>query len=385
MKNFLKIVSLIMIKIILFPLRVFPIKSDRIIFSGLTGGNMYEYSGNPKYLCEYLEKNVPRRLQRIWLVKNPSRYQAQYPDILFIKHYSLKSFYYLMTTPIIVTNGSYAPWFSFRKKQRLINTWHGGGAYKRIENDKPDANKLTKKRAEFAAKNISLFVSSCKQATALLFRGAFLYQGEVLEVGMPRNDLLVRGDILEGAMRVRDYYQVAPGEKILLYAPTYRESIKDIQLDGKQLQATLSQNGEIWRILFRNHRYQVGSTSIGIVKAEYTDVSDYPDVQELLMAADMVITDYSSLIWDYSFLARPCFLYVPDVKEYVKQTGFYVEMEKWPFAMATSNEMLIDIINNYDANENEKRIKEHHELMGNCESGKACEALTEWIIKEWNK
>lgn len=109
----------------------------------------------------------------------------------------------LLTSGVIITNGSYAPWFPFRKKQYVINTWHGGGAYKRVENDRPDANRATRKRAEFCANNIDLFLASCKIQEENMIRKTFLYKGEVLRAGTPRNDQLVNGNVKEMADKVR--------------------------------------------------------------------------------------------------------------------------------------------------------------------------------------
>ena len=380
MKNFSKIMISYILKVILFPLRVFRIKSDRIIFSGLTGGGAFEYTGNPKYLCEYIKENEGYRFRIIWLVSEPKRYQGQCQDIIFLKHYSLRSYYYLMTTKVIVTNGSYAPWFPFRKSQKVINTWHGGGAYKKIESDTPDASWADKKQAVAAGKNTSLFVSSCQKATELEFRGAFSYEGEVLEVGMPRNDCLVRGEYLASATKVREQYNITPSERIVLYAPTYRKCDRDIVLNEEQLLNLLTSGGQTWRLLFRAHRYATGDTIIGVDGDDYIDVTDYSDMQELLMAADMVITDYSSLIWDYSFLERPCFLYTPDVKEYLSTTGFYVGMEHWPFKNANTMKELLELIRGYNDNENKESIAEHHQFMGNRETGEACGAITKWIL-----
>ena len=178
----------------------------------------------------------------------------------------------------------------------------------------------------FCAKNIQLFVSSCRKATELLFRGAFLYEGEVMEVGMPRNDRLVSQDTGEYQKTVREYYGIGEQEKLALYAPTYRNPSRAVVLDGAHLRKTLCRDGREWRILYRAHRYQEEGMQIRVTGDEVLDVSGYPDMQELLGAADMLITDYSSAVWDYSFLFRPCFLYVPDLEEYLRRTGFYVDI-----------------------------------------------------------
>lgn len=381
MRIYFKIAFSACLALVLFPLRIFKVRTDRIVFAGLTGGTTYEYSCNPKYICEYMIRHMPGKFKICWIVTDPSRYGSEKRQgIRFRRHYSLRSFYHLMTAKVVVTNGSYAPWVPFRKQQYLINTWHGGGAYKKIENDKPDANWATQKRAEFCAGNISLFLSSCTKATELLVRGAFCYRGEVMELGLPRNDDLVTGETGDSWKLVRERYGIGMDEKIVLYAPTYRNPSKDVVLDGKKLLEELSAGGVQWHLLFRAHRYQDEHMRIRVEGGNYIDVSGYPDMQELLCAADMLITDYSSAIWDYSFLKRPCFLYVPDLKEYLDKTGFYVDIHQWPFSMAVDCDELISLIRNYDEEIMCKKIKEHHQLMGSRESGHACESVVKRIL-----
>ena len=382
MKDFLKIVYSYALMVFLFPLRLFPVKKDRLVFAGLTGGDAYEYSCNPKYICEHIRREYPGRFALYWVVADPKRYQGKEgADITFLKHYSLRSFYYLMTAKVIVTSGSYAPWFPFRKQQYLINTWHGGGAYKRLKDNYEDANRLQRKKLAFCAENISLFLSTCKRATDYLFRGAFHYQGEILECGMPRNDSLVTGDTDKPAARVRAYYGIPQEDKLVLYAPTYRTPSQRIVLDGDALLKTLERDGTKWHILFRAHRYQNGGASICVTGSGILQAGDYPDMQELLCASDMMITDYSSAVWDYSFLYRPCFLFVPDLKEYLEKTGFYTDIHQWPFARAKNQKELESEIINYDAEAAREDIRRHHREMGSCESGHACECVTERILE----
>ena len=384
MRNLLKILYFYILKIFLSPLRLCPVKKNRILFAGLTGGEFYEYACNPKYICQYIRQEYPGDFALYWAVSDPEKYEKKEgSDITFLKHYSLRSFYYLMTAQVIVTSGSYAPWFPFRKSQYLINTWHGGGAYKKLADNYQDADALQRKKLKICTDNISLFLSTCEQATKCLFRGAFHYQGEVLECGMPRNDKLVRGETQEAAAKVRAYYGIPDQDKIILYAPTYRTPSHPIRLDGEALVDALKSAHcqETWHILFRAHRFQEGEASITVTGENVIQAGDYPDMQELLAAADMMITDYSSAIWDYSFLYRPCFLYVPDLAEYRENPGFYTDIKSWPFAMVQDQETLIKAILAYDPEAAKARIQKHHEEMGNKESGHACETVAQRILE----
>ena len=279
MKSFIKYLYSKCLQILLFPFCLFPIRKNRLAFTGLTGGKGYDYSCNPRYLSDYIREQEKDTFEIYWMVTDPKRYRdEEEKNLHFVKHFTLRSFYYLLTAKVIITNGSYAPWFPFRKKQYLINTWHGGGAYKKIENDKPDANWATRKRAEFCAKNIQLIVSSCQAASDRLFRRAFLYHGEILKCGMPRNDFLVCGNTEQADQKVRQTYQIDRKYRILLYAPTYRSNGKNQMPDFTGLRKVLEENGEKWYVLYRAHRYSEDD-SAGLDPECSADVTDYPDMQ----------------------------------------------------------------------------------------------------------
>lgn len=381
MKTFLKTISFYVLKILLAPLRILPVKKNRILFTGLTGGKTNEYSCNLKYLCEYIMEKMPGTYDICWAVSNPEQYGfLKELGFKVVKHFNIHSFPVLMTSKVIVSNGAYAPWFPFRKSQYFINTWHGGGAYKKIENNKPDANWATRKRAQNCAENISLFVSTCRAATDNIIHDAFLYRGEVMEVGMPRNDKIIRKETKEQTEKVKKIFGIKPEDKIVLFAPTYRPQAADITLNADKVLENLGKDGSCWYFMRRAHRYQDGY-QINIIGKHILEAGNYPDMQELLCAADVLITDYSSCIWEYSFLGRPCFLYTPDLEEYTRNTGFYTDIHDWPFPICITEDDLCREIEEYDEKENLRRIQAHHEALGNCETGRACEYIAERIQK----
>lgn len=381
------------VKIVTFPLRLMPIKKNRILFTGLTGGNSYDYSCNPKYLYEYMKEHFPGKYEYIWAVGDKEKYAfLEEEGVKLIKHFAISSFPFLLTSRVVVTNGSYAPWFPFRKKQYVINTWHGGGAYKKVENEMANADWATRKRALFCAENIDLFIASCKVQEENMIRQTYLYQGEVLRAGTPRNDKLVRGEIEEAAKKVRAYYNIPENGRILLYAPTYRTPKTAVCIDSDKLTGYLNHSKRWglakkathmnkWYFLCRYHRYQVNETGITVTGENVIDVAEYPDMQELLCASDMLLTDYSSCIWDYAFLKRPCFLYVPDKEEYVANVGFYVSVDEWPFLQAKTLEELMRRMDEYDSERAAGRIKEHLDRLGSYEHGECCKEVSRRINK----
>lgn len=380
-KNFFKVVCSEMIRVVTFPLRILPVRKNRILFTGLTGGENYDYSCNPKYIYEYLRDNYPGKYEYVWAVSDKEKYAfLEEEGVKLVKHFTVSSFPMLLSSKVIVTNGSYTPWFSFRKKQYVINTWHGGGAYKKVENAKPDSDWATRKRAEFAAKNIDLFVASCKVQEDNMIKTTFLYKGEVLRAGTPRNDKLVRGETEKMAERVRETYHIPADGKIVLYAPTYRKASIPVVLDSDYLLEHLNnlQSGS-WYFLNRYHRYQDDSMDIKVTGGHVIDVMDYPDMQELLCAADILITDYSSCIWDYAFLKKPCFLYVPDKEEYIANTGFYVSVDEWPYEQAKTMEELVECIKDYGIEKSKQKVEQHLRQLGSYEDGECCKEICERI------
>lgn len=396
---FVKVVCSEMVRIVTFPLRLLPIRQNRILFTGLTGGKSFDYSCNPKYLYEYMREHFPGQFEYVWVVSDKRKYAfLEEEGVKLVKHFTVSSFPMLLTAKVIVTNGSYAPWFSFRRGQYVINTWHGGGAYKKVENGRPDAGWAARKRAEFCASNIDLFLASCKVQEQQMIRTTYQYKGEVLRAGTPRNDRLVNGDIGEMRKRVRERYDIPENGRIVLYAPTYRRTGIQVVMDSDYLLGQLDtmrnpanllrqdgaeiSGGVKWYFMCRYHRYQDDSMDIRVKGKDVIDVMEYPDMQELLCAADILITDYSSCVWDYAFLKRPCFLFVPDKEAYTADTGFYVSLDEWPFAQAEDMEGLADNISSYDSEQAEQAVNAHLKQLGSYETGSCCERVAERIMKE---
>lgn len=396
---FVKVVCSEMVRIVTFPLRMLPIRQNRILFTGLTGGKSFDYSCNPKYLYEYMREHFPGQFEYVWAVSDKKKYAfLEEEGVKLVKHFTVSSFPMLLTAKVIVTNGSYAPWFAFRRGQYVINTWHGGGAYKRVENGRPDAGWAARKRAEFCASNIDLFLASCKVQEQQMIRTTYQYKGEVLQAGTPRNDRLVNGDTWEMRKRVRERYDIPENGRIVLYAPTYRRTGIPVVMDSDYLLGQLDAmrnpanllrqddaeiSGEVkWYFMCRYHRYQDDSMDIRVKGKDVIDVMDYPDMQELLCAADILITDYSSCVWDYAFLKRPCFLFVPDKEAYTADTGFYVSLDEWPFAQAEDMEGLADTISSYDSEQAELAVNAHLKQLGSYETGNCCKRVAERIMKE---
>ena len=226
-----------------------------------------------------------------------------------------------------------------------------------------------------------IFISGCEKFSEVMSTAKMVPRERFLECGMPRNDILIRGADYDVTEKVKKFFGVDKDVKLVLFAPTYRgeenEASFHSQLDvSKCVNALENRFGGRWVMLMRKHHF-VKDLKI----QNCIDASGYPDMQELLYACDAFITDYSSAIWDFSLTYKPGFLFVPDLDEYQKERSFYTDPMTWAFPLALSNDELCERIKQFDEAKNELKIDEHHELLGNKETGRACEIIAEKIYK----
>ena len=357
---------------------VFRIRQNRIMFQSY--GHAVGYTCNPKYICEYLKANYPGEFELVWAFGDPGAYKNT-EGIKAIKHKSFKWLYYLYTSKVIVLNeGPYA-YAAKRKGQYLIQTWHGGGAYKKVGLARDDISPLSKWVYETAGRDIDLFLAASEVSARTSAFETFHYAGEIMKSGTPRNDLLLDPSGREKtAQAVRDKLALN-NAYVVLYAPTFRntdENLHDV-FSFKELEEALKQKlGREVVFLIRAHRYHDGAYKTDI---NSTDVTDYPDMQELLCAADMLITDYSSSMWDFALLERPCLLYVPDLDQYEGDRGFFTPVSDWPGIICRTSDELYRTASTFDEAVCARKAEEHLEKLGSYETGDASRQVCERILQ----
>ena len=373
MKFFLKYMFIRMLRIFLSLFRCFNVK-NRIIFFAIPN---YNYICNPKYIAEKI-KNKKIITDYIWVIKNKNN---EVPDgFKKIKLYSLKYFYYLSTSKIIINNAAIIPYLPVNKNIYSIYTWHGGGAYKKVELDMPIANnKWYKKRTLIGVPTVSFYLSSSRKFTEIQANATHIDKKRFINTGLPRNDLFFYKDkINEINKKVREKYDFLSNEGIILYAPTWRDDSRKIINQISELNVLKAfekiTNKKV-KILIRAHY----NTKKYYADSKCIDVTNYPDIQELLCAADILITDYSSCMWDFSLMYKPCFIYATDIDQYKQERDFYTPMSEWPFPIATNTDELINNILNFNQEEYVQKVKQHHKDLGSFEDGHACERVCKLI------
>ena len=344
-KKYIVFICHFIVNSICFCLRIFPIKSNRVFVMSYHGKNL---SGNPKYVAQYIKEHHPEMEVIVGHYDKLEGYQTVKPD-----PYRINYLYYLMTSKFWVDNCRKTFPIYKRSKQVYIQTWHGT-ALKRIEFDAEQSlSELYLHGAKIDSQQINYFVSP-NRFMSKMTPSTFKYDGELLEVGYPRNDILINlSDQQKQA--IKKSLNLDLNKKIILYGPTYRDGSKnkndfstglDIDLD-----AFYEQFGEEYQLLLRLHSNVATDIEIN-PKYEHLihNVSFYPDSQELLAIADLLITDYSSLFFDFAVTKRPMIFYAHDLELYRdKLRGFYFEYESFvPGPIARNMEQLFNILKNWD-------------------------------------
>jgi CDP-glycerol glycerophosphotransferase len=321
----------------------------------------------------------------IWSVNDSGILPACYQKIKTVKYLSIGYIYSVMTAGFIIYNSAVKPWLPLRKTQTVVNTWHAGGAYKKMYLDAAPyrRNLISMKIARMiSAQTVKYVLSSCGRFTLCGSRVWAIPPEKFLPIGLPRNDILLNTPEWVNK-KVEDYFSLEKQSRIVLFAPTYRGDYRNTDrieypLDIPRLLEVLKRKfGHDFVFLYRSHIYASDSD---LADKKYVQASSYPDMQELLCAADILITDYSSSIWDFSFTFKPCFLYAPDLAEYKTQQGFYTPIEKWPFPLAETNEQLMNNIDNFDLERYKEAVKQHHADLGSFEKGTACEQFCRFMF-----
>lgn len=366
-------------------MRVFPIQKNKIVVTSYFGQG---YGDNAKYIIEELLKNE-EELDIVWLVNNLN---AVFPKgVRAVRFMSPESVYEMVTAGIWINNSRQLAFVKKRKGQFYIQTWHAGIAFKRVEKDVESA--LPPRYVDAAkedSKMADLFLSDSKWTTNL-YRRSFWYDGKIAEFGLPRQDVLFRSDE-EIMKRIRKSIGIKDNAQILLYAPTFRknnlgnesyDSMKVYDLGWENVLKELQDKyGGEWIGLIRLHPNIANLKNKLILPDAVLDVTAYPDMQELLMVSDCLITDYSSCVFDFGMTGKKAFLYALDMEEYQKDRDLYFKLEELPFSLAQSPEELSNNIRNFDQAEYRNKLNAFfNDECGVYEGGHASESTAKIILK----
>jgi CDP-glycerol glycerophosphotransferase len=342
--------------------------SDTVVYLSFGGA---AYADSPRALHEELvRRDAP--LRHVWVVRDGA---FRPPDTAEAVRHGSREYYELLAgARYVVTNDLWPKWFESRSGQTCLQTWHGAPV-KRLGpalSERPKAVRAYRRFLAGRPDGPQLVVSPGPFATPILeraFPGA-----DVIETGLPRTDVLLRPE----CERLRDEVKRrlgVEGKRVVLYAPTYRDDLeyrpgtrvsplRDLptyrsavaRLAGYRLghlldlEALASAIGDDHAVLFRKH-HRVVEALPPEVDSLVRDVSGYPDALELLLATDVLVTDYSSLAFDFAASGRPILFFTPDLEAYRDDVrGFSLDFEAVaPGPLLHTTEDVIDALRNLDA------------------------------------
>lgn len=361
-----------------------PIQSNKIIIDNFIGKGL---GGNLKYIVEALLK-VNSNLDIVWEVSDKN---IKLPvGIRKVKYNSPRALKELLTAKVWIDNvkNSYKP--DKRKDQFYLQTWHAGLGLKASE--KQIENVLSPKYVTAAKRDAAMtnLMLSDSDWTTDIYETWFWYSGPISKTGFPRNDVLIKqpADI---SKTVRSSFGLNEDTKLVLYAPTFRDinsSLDIYKFDFVKIIGALeSKFGSDYVVLIKLHpnvANLLNESNLYNFNSRLKNASFYPDMQELIVACDCLITDYSSCMFDAMIAKKKVFLLAKDLDEFeAKDRNLLFDIKKdLPFSFSNDENELIKNINSFDDKKYKSDIADFSKEVGLYEDGHASERVAKIILKE---
>lgn len=314
---------------------ILPKKKNRIVFESFLGR---QYSDNPRALYEYIIDNYEDKYDLIWSVDRRHVKLFQEKGLPYYRRFSIKWLLAMNTAGVWISNSRLPLWIPKPKKTTYLQTWHGT-PLKRLALDMDEVH-MPGTNTERYKKNFTTesskwdYLVSPNHYSTEIFERAFDFKQTMLETGYPRNDYLVNFNDKDYIHKLKVDLGIPRNKKIMLYAPTWRDNEFygrgrykfDIQLDLDKMKETL---GDEYIILLRMHYLIAENINVEKYEGFVIDFSSYEDIRDLYLVSDILLTDYSSVFFDYAILNRPMYFFTYDLESYRDTLrGFYFDFEK---------------------------------------------------------
>lgn len=362
-------------------------KDNWVLFESFFGKS---YSDSPKYIYEYLNKTYPGQYKCIWVINDKSTHIPY--NAIKVKRFSIRYAYYFARCKYDVLNVRQPNWIRKRKGNVFLETWHGT-PLKRLVFDQEEvcgASPLHKQQFYRQSRDWDYLISDNRFSTDT-FRRAFLFHNEIVECGYPRNDVLYAPDKEERIKALKEKLGIPKDKKTILYAPTWR----DDEYYGKgeykfalklDLQRMKKELGNEYVILLRTHYYIADSIDTTGIEDFAFNVSKYNDISELYLISDLLITDYSSVFFDYANLNRPILFFTYDLEKYRDMLrGFYLDIEKeMPGPLLYTEDEVLQAIKNIEqiTVDYQERYQVFYDRFCHVDDGNASKRIVEKVFRK---
>lgn len=318
----------------------------KIVFSCL-GGRKYDDS--PRCIFEAMLKDDRfRGYQFVWAFNDPAKFDI--PEAIKVKCDTIQYYYQLLSSSIWITNSSMERGLYFKPNRIFnFNTWHGTPIKLMgtdIDEKYPGMKQATRRSHE------DIFLAQGKYDADIFSRVFSIPYENMRIIGLPRNDELVYNNNDSFRDSIRNKLGLCRGKKIILYAPTFREYQRDgnnncVLMPPISIEKWKNRIGDKYILLFRAH-YDI----IKIMDIKDDDfiknVSDYPCLNDLMIVSDILVSDYSSIYFDYSIQDKPMLCFSYDYEEYEKNRGMYFDIRKELGGYSENEDELLDELTNLD-------------------------------------
>lgn len=373
--------------------RVFPIDNRKIVMWTFEGNGGYGCS--PKYVAEELLKHNREKgtnYKIVWIVNDTSK---EFPEeITKVKSTLWNRAYHLSTAGTWVSNTRTFYGTKKRRGQCYIQTWHATICIKPIGKYRGD---LLPKMAYIVSANDSKLINYVLSGSTWcdhMYRDGLIYNGKIIKTGTPRCDVLFN-QREQKYNYLRKEYKLPKDAKIMIYAPTFRggsQSTKRIvntdatTVDFECLIKSLEKRFDgKWYIFMRLHPQlaaKIKKLKTHQMSHRLIDVSQRPDMNELIAAADAFLTDYSSAIFEANMIGIPAFIYADDLEDYIAERGdLFFDVYKLPFPVALNNNELMENIEQFDEKTYKQKTDKFKDDNGIFEDGKASRRVVSLIEK----
>ena len=351
-----------------------PLNDKLILFESIWGT---KYSCNPQAIYEYIDKYYPQ-YECVWSFKDPRT--PIKGNARRVRRESLEYYKVLATAKYLVNNVNFEEDYVKREGQIEIQTMHGT-PLKSLGLDVESDFKTIQQRDRF--------IEKCARWDHLIVQGKFVedmayqmyrFEKNILKTGYPRTDVLY---LKKDVDSIKKAIGIPLDKKVILYAPTWRTRDSfDMQLDLEKARKELGDN---YVLLIRLHHLCAKGYDVPADNEFIFDLTNYTDVQELYHISDMMITDYSSVMFDYALLNKPMMFFTYDLESYSEDTrGVYFDISKEaPGPLVFTTDELISAVKNIDEEikKIEKRVSDFYDKYLTYECGESAKKVVEEVIK----
>jgi len=328
-----------------------PVRKKTIVFESFLGK---QFSDNPKALYEYIKKHYPD-YTLYWSFDRQYRKNFEGKNLNSLPRFGIKWIFVMARANYWITNSRLPLWLPKSKNTIYVQTWHGT-PLKKLGLDMDEVHmpgtdtESYKSDFKTEASKWNYLISPNAYSTQI-FKRAFDFRKTVIESGYPRNDILYTHNNEQSILEIKAKLNIPLDKKVILYAPTWRDDDYyrvgqykfTLQLDLNKLQNKL---GDDYVVLLRMHYLVAEKLELSGHEDFVYDFSTYNDINELYLVSDLLITDYSSVFFDYANLKRPTIFYVYDLDDYRDRLrGFYFDLEaKAPGPLVKTTDEVISVV-----------------------------------------